>query len=152
MGYGVRHTELGRRGQRRPVARRRGARTVSSARLANLPLAQVVAILIIAQVSAVGVTWLLIGSTSVLSTIIGYMLAAADRNELARRGHSGLPQPEWALLAPIAYLVLRSRSTHHDSWDGLTAVWMNLGNLAALPVVALIVQLWGGAAQTLGRT
>jgi hypothetical protein len=120
--------------------------------LANLPLAQVLAILVIAHVSAVGVTWLLIGSTSVIAAIIGYMLAAADRNELARRGHSGLPEPEWALLAPIAYLVLRSRSTHHDSWDGLTAVWVNLGNLAAVPVIALIVQLWGGAALTLGQT
>ncbi len=133
----------------RPHARRIGARTTSSLKLACLPLAHVVALLL-SSFATGGVTWVMIGVTGACAVLAAYCYATLDREQLGRRGHSRLPAAEWALVAPVAYLVLRARSTHSDSWDGLTPMWVGIGNLAAIPLVLLVLQLWGAAAVKLG--
>lgn len=132
------------------VHKRIGAHTRASISLACLPLAHIALVLLITAVSDAGVTWTSLVLTSFGMVVVAWVFAIADRDELGRRGHDALPSAKWALCAPVAYLWLRYVATRHDSWDGLAIVWLSIGNLLAIPLVFLLVRLWGAAFLALG--
>jgi hypothetical protein len=81
--------------------------------------------------------------------ILNVLLANRDIATLEQRGFERLPSKYWALLPPVVYLWMRGSKTFDQSQGGLRPFWALIVQCLAWPLISLLVQLWGGAAEQL---
>jgi hypothetical protein len=95
------------------------------------------------------VTWLGIFVFAAVGLIVNLFLADRDRSLLINRGFERPASQYLALLPPFVYLAVRGNRVFNQVFTGLRPLWANVAQIVIWPIIATIVQLWGGAFQLL---
>lgn len=103
--------------------------------IALMPVAQ--ALLVTAHVVSMRgtTTWVFLWFVAAIGSVLSYVLAGADRDQLRGRGYDQLPSPFWTLPLPVIYLVLRARVVEKKDWAAYRPVWLYLGLIVLLAVL-----------------
>lgn len=100
-----------------------------------MPVAQ--ALLVTAHVVGMRgtTTWVFLWFVAAVGSVLSYVLAGTDRDQLRGRGYDQLPSPLWTLPLPAVYLVLRARAVEKKDWNAYRPVWIYVGLLTLMVVL-----------------
>jgi hypothetical protein len=109
-----------------PTARP-SAETSAARFIALMPIAQALLVAVHVVSLSGSTTWAFLLFVVATGSVLSFVLASSDRNQLRARGFEVLPSPLWTLALPLAYLLRRARVMREIDWTSYNNFWQYIG-------------------------